>query len=118
MKKTVLFGAVLLAACVLAYFGGYYMVVSETLRGQREEPITLQRNIEMSETAEEMPGEYYIARIEQDMLFIYEMPENIIYDSIRTESIHFPEGELPVLREGITFQTLPEVYEFLENSMS
>lgn len=118
MKKTALFGIVLLAVCVLAYFGGYYAAVSGTLRDQKEEPVTLQRNIEMSETAEEMPGEYYIARIEQDMLFIYEMPENIIYDSMRTESMHFPEGELPVLREGITFRTLPEVYEFLENSMS
>lgn len=118
MKKAAIILGTLLLISVLAYWGGYHLVVSKTPEAQPEKEEILKKEFPVQEMPKETFGGHYVAKIEEEMLFIYEMPENTVYDSMRTESMHFPAGELPALREGIVFQSLPEVYEFLENSMS
>lgn len=107
MKKTAVYAAALIVIGVLSYFIGYYITV----------PKTAPESI-LSEREKNPAQEHYIAKIERDMLFIYEMPENTIYDSMNTESMNFQTGELPALLDGIVFESLTEVYEFLESSMS
>ena len=46
------------------------------------------------------------------------MPEEVLYETVKLESLHLSEKEEEALSEGIFFQTLTEVFEFLENSMS
>ena len=62
--------------------------------------------------------EYYIAVIEQDMLMIYKMPEETLYDSVKVSTLHIVEEEMTQLQEGMIFEDLTELFGFLENSMS
>lgn len=119
MKKTVLFVTGLIVIGALSYFGGYYAYMSANPETEIIEPISVQRAISLSDTdsaANQL--EYYIARIEQEMLMIYKMPEDVLYDSVKLSSLHFQENEYSKLLEGMTFYSLTEVFEFLENSMS
>lgn len=119
MKKTMLFVISLIAAGTLAYFGGYYFYISEKPKAEFVEQISLQRSVLQSETEQRNSiPEYYIAKIEQDMLMIYKMPEETLYDSVETSSLNFHGTEETQLIEGISFESLTEVFEFLENSMS
>lgn len=118
MKKRTVFiiiGVILLS--VAAYFGGYHFMY-EKPQVKLEETI-MQRNLLLS--GESNPGikeESYIAKIEKTMLNIYKMPENILYDSVKLSSLHLSAEEQERLRDGVTFNYLTEVFEFLENSMS
>ena len=49
---------------------------------------------------------------------VYEMPEKILYDSVKTESLVLQEKDVPGLLEGQEYLELTEVFEFLENCMS
>lgn len=119
MRRTVLFVAGLIAAGMLAYFGGYYLYVSENPETEFTDPMALQSPVVQSETEQtDETKEYYIAKIEQDMLMIYQMPEKTLYDSIEISSLNFHGSQESQLTEGITFENLTEVFEFLENSMS
>lgn len=119
MKKTFVFLIGLVMAGTLAYFGGYYFYISDNPKTEFVEPMTLQRAVQLSDTDLSTDSEeYYIAKIEQDMLMIYQMPGKILYDSVEISSLHFTEKEQPRLLEGMIFQNLTEVFEFLENSMS
>ncbi len=119
MKKTVLFIIFLIFAGTLSYFGGYYLYVSENPKTEITEQITVQKAVQLSDTvvsAEEQ--EYYFAKIEQDMLMIYKMPDATLYDSVEVSSLHVQGMEESQLLEGMRFDTLTEVFEFLENAMS
>lgn len=119
MKKTFLFVIGIIAVGMLAYFGGYYFYISENPKMEFPEQISLQRSILQSDTEQinDIP-EYYIAKIEQDMLMIYKMPGETLYDSVETSSLNFHGTEEAQLMEGLSFDSLTEVFEFLENSMS
>lgn len=119
MKKVILFIISLAVVGTLAYFGGYYLYVSENPRKEPVEQITLQRSaLQQNFPKEETVSEYYLAKIEQDMLMIYKMPEETIYDSVKTSSLNFHGAEEAELLKGISFKSLPEVFEFLESTMS
>lgn len=119
MKRMILFVLGLIAAGTLAYFGGYYLYTSENPKTEITEPISLQRAVQISDTENITERqEYYVAKIEQDMLMIYKMPEETLYDSVEMSSLFFQERENAQLVEGIVFEDLTEVFEFLENSMS
>ena len=62
--------------------------------------------------------EHYIAKIEQNMLVIYKLPEEIIYDSVKLSTLQLTDSEYTALSNGIDFYSLTEVFGFLENSMS
>ena len=119
MRKTILFVIGLIAVGMLAYFGGYYFYVSENPETEYTEQITLQKSVLQPDTKKENDiQEYYLAKIEQDLLNIYKMPEQTLYDSVETSSLNFHGTEETRLKEGISFESLTEVFEFLENSMS
>lgn len=119
MKKTFVALGVLIVLGTFAYFGGYYLYMSENPKTETAEQISLQRAMQMSDTDSTVEQqEYYIVKIEQEMLMVYKMPEEILYDSVETSSLHFQEKEQSQLSEGIVFPNLTEVFEFLENSMS
>lgn len=119
MKKTFVAFGVLIILGTFAYFGGYYFYLSGHSKTETVEEISLQRAMRMADmesTVEQQ--EYYIVKIEQEMLMVYKMPEEILYDSVEISSLHFQEKEQSQLSEGIVFSDLTEVFEFLENSMS
>jgi len=119
MRKTVLFVIGLIAVGSLAYYGAYHFYLTEHPKMEYVEQIPLQRSVIQPETGQEsnLP-EYYLAKIEQDMLMIYKMPEETLYDSVETSSLNFHGTEETQLMNGISFESLKEVFEFLENSMS
>lgn len=116
-KRTIYVVIIVIVFGILAYLGGYYFMREKP---QKElEELVMQRNLLITSdanTAEEMV--YYRAGIEGMTLHIYKMPENIIYDSVDLSSLQLTEDEKNELKKGITFNDLPEVFEFLENSMS
>ncbi|MBQ8857994.1 MAG: hypothetical protein IJ024_07630 [Lachnospiraceae bacterium] len=119
MKRTIFFLIGLILAGTFAYFAGYYVYTAENPKAEVLEPATLQKAVPLSnENNLQMNEEYYIAKIEQDVLSIYKMPEETLYDSIELSGLHFVGKEEQELSEGIIFQNLTEVFEFLENSMS
>lgn len=118
MKRKILFTLFLICTGAFAYYGGYHLYVANNPKTEIIEPETLQRAMPMSDTKETILEEYYIGKIEQDMLMIYKMPEETLYDSIETGSLRFFGDEESQLMEGMVFQDLTEVFEFLENSMS
>ena len=115
-KRTVYVLILLVLLCVLAYLGGYYLM-DDKLQTELEE-VVIQRKILLDEAGDDVQSEYYIARLEGVALHIYKMPENKVYDSVQINSLHLSEDEVEQLRNGIVFQNLKEVFEFLENSMS
>ena len=119
MKKTVLFLIFLIVAGTLSYFGGYYFYVTEHPKTEYTEPIQLQKAVltEMDDS-EIKEQEYYYAKIEQEQLMIYKMPDEIVYDSVESSSLQMGGEVRTQLLEGIRFESLTEVFEFLENAMS
>ena len=119
MKKISIFLIFLILAGTLSYFGGYYFYVSQNPKSEYIEPVTLQRGIQLNDvTARGEEQEYYFAKIEQDLLMIYQMPDAVLYDSVELSSIHVQSTEELQLLEGMRFENLTEVFEFLENIMS
>lgn len=120
MKKKIFFLIFLILAGSLSYFGGYYLYISENPKEVYREPDLLRSGIttENVRYSERMPQEYYFAQIEQKTLMIYQMPEGILYDSVELSSMHLPETEKIKLTEGVRFENLQSVFEYLENSMS
>ncbi len=119
MRKKILFIICVLVAGVFAYYGGYYMYITQRPKVEIEMPATLQRGIadnHIKQTGYEQ--EYYVAKIEQEMLVIYKMPDESIYDSLKTSNLQFQEKDYMLLKEGISFESLTEVFEFLESCMS
>lgn len=119
MRRKILFLIGLLIAGTFAYYGGYYLYTNQRPKIEIEIPATLQRGItdnDVKQTGYEQ--EYYIAKIEQEMLLIYKMPEESIYDSLKTSNLQFQEKDYLQLKNGIVFQSLAEVFEFLESCMS
>ena len=118
MRRTVLFVIGLVIAGTLAYYGGYYVYKSNRPKTELLETESVQRAVKMSENVSAASEEYYIGIIEQDMLAIYKMPEEILYDSIEVDSLQFYGNDERQLMKGMIFGNLTEVFEFLENSMS
>lgn len=119
MKKISIYLLFLILAGTLSYFGGYYLYTSNHPKSEYIEPLALQRGIQMNDvTAGEDVQEYYFAKIEQEMLMIYEMPNRLLYDSVELSGIHIQGTDWQQLIEGIRFDSLTEVFEFLENVMS
>ncbi len=119
MKRIILFMIGLIAVGILAYYGAYHFYLSGHPETEYVEQISVQRSVPQSDIEQESKlPEYYIAKIEQDMLMIYKMPEEILYDSVETSSLNFHGTEEAQLMNGISFDSLKEVFEFLENSMS
>lgn len=118
MRRTILFVVCLIIAGTFAFFGGYYVYMSNNPKTEIIVPESLQRTMPLSGSKEDVPAEYYIGKIEQNMLMIYKMPEKILYDSVETDDLQFYEDEEQKLLDGMVFQDLTEVFEFLENSMS
>ena len=119
MRRKILFVIGLLIAGTSAYYGGYYLYTSQRPKIEIEMPATLQRGItdnDVKQTGYEQ--EYYIAKIEQEMLLIYKMPEESIYDSLKISNLQFQEKDYLHLKKGIVFHSLTEVFEFLESCMS
>ena len=115
-KKTIYTLIALVLLCVLAYFGGYYLMYDQS---QPElEEVLMPKNFLLDDADTEIYSEYYTARLEDMTLHIYKMPENTIYDSVQMNSLHLSEEEIERLHTGIVFYDLKEVFEFLENSMS
>jgi hypothetical protein len=118
MKRTVLFIISLIIAGMFAYYAGYYVYKMNRPEVKFLETESVQRAVQLPENKQMVSDEYYIGIIEQNMLAIYKMPEEILYDSIDVESLQFYGNEKKQLTEGMIFKNLTEVYEFLENSMS
>ena len=119
MRKKILFFAGLLIAGTVAYYSGYYIYTSQRPKIDIEMPMILQRgttenDVELADYSEE----YYMAKIEQEMLLIYKMPEECVYDSLKTSNLQFQEKDYLQLEEGMIFHSLAEVFEFLESCMS
>lgn len=117
MKRKVIIAAAFFAVCLLSAFAGYRAAVSKKppeLPQQTEKTVSGAAKEDEAEKKEP----HYLAKIEDGQLLIYELPENRIYESMKAEALNFPEQQLPELYRGIFFDTLPEVYEFLENCMS
>lgn len=119
MKEKIMFTIGMIAACILAYFSGYYGYLSHSLKTEFIEPLSVQHSIQLGQdAATEVLKEYYIGKIEQDVLLIYKMPEQILYESVNMDTLHVTETEKEGFIKGKIFADLSEVFEFLENSMS
>ena len=118
MKRTVLFIISLIIAGTFAYYAGYYVYKINRPKVEFLETENVQRAVQLPENKQMISEEYYIGIIEQNMLAIYKMPEEILYDTIEVNSLNFYGDEEQELAKGKVFQTLTEVFEFLENSMS
>lgn len=120
MKKKLIFGMSLIFAGIFAYFCGYYGYQSSISQTEIPKTMALQHALqpEISEEGTTADDEYYMAKIEQDLLMIYKMPEKTVYESVKINSLYVTEQEKLRLIAGKIFWNLPEVFEFLENSMS
>ena len=118
MRKTIVVTGGILLAGVLSYFGGYFYYNSLNPKTGFIEPISVQRTVRLLDESSDEMEEHYQTKIEQDMLMIYKLPENVIYDSVKLSTLHLTESEYTALNDGIDFYSLTEVFEFLENSMS
>lgn len=119
MKKVIFFLIGIILAGALAYFSAYEIYTSERHKAEIPVPATLQRAAPMIKNDQSIPvQEYYLARIEEEMLVIYQMPEEYFYDSVKLSSLHLTMKERTELSKGMIFQDLKQVFEFLENSMS
>lgn len=119
MKRTLLFVVGLIATGLIAYFGAYYFYISENPKTEVEEQFLLKKSMTEPERFQENnePG-YYLAKIEDNCLMIYKMPEQSLYDYMEVSGLNFQETEKEELMHGISFENLMEVFEFLENTMS
>ena len=118
MKKSWFVTGTIFLAGILAYFGGYYYYTSTNLQAKVLDPVSVQRAVLETEEKHIEKTEHYFAKIENEMLIIYEMPEELIYESIKLSGLQLTENEYIALLDGIHFQNLSEIFNFLENSMS
>ena len=118
MKKKILYVIFLIVAGTFAYYGGYHAYTSNRPKVQLIEPERLQKAMPTKDYYNSDIREYYVGKIEKDHLLIYKMPEDSVYDSIRLSTLNFYGEEEEKLMEGMIFEDLTEVFEFLENSMS
>lgn len=118
MRKKFAYIAGLMIAGVLSYYSGYYFYINSRtgMSAHRYERVQ-QGNIENLQMINETQ-DYYIAKIEKNLLVIYQMPQEIIYDSLRTEQLQFQKKDYQELYDGMRFDSLGELFEFLENCMS
>ena len=108
----------LLCAGTFAYYGGYHFYRSTHPKVEIAEPENYSHPVPVAEKTVQISREYYIGIIQEDKLMIYQMPEETLYDSVEVASLKFYDDELQQLTEGMVFQDLKELFEFLENSMS
>lgn len=118
MKRIIVFVIGVILAGALAYFTAYHVYTSKNHTADILTPVTLQRAAPPAKEAEKEPQIYYLAKIEDGILCIYRMPEESLYDSIKLSSLHMTSKERGELMQGVVFESLTEVFEFLENSMS
>lgn len=119
MRKVILFTAALAVAGVLAYYGGYYLYVTNRPKTVLEEPEMIPNGLLISGSSlQSTEARYYIAKIENGMLNIYDMPEKILYDSISLQHLQLQVKDYRELETGKKFAGLLEVFEFLESCMS
>ena len=119
MKKTMIILAFLILAGTVSYFGGYYFYTTENPKTEIQTPITVQKSVQFN-NEQPIPEEasYYFAKVEQEKLLIYKMPDAVVYDSVEMDGLHLQQTEVTLLEEGVRFENLSEVFEFLENAMS
>jgi len=108
----------LITAGTFAYYGGYHAYKINRPKVEMIEPERLQKAVQVKDSDSDHSEEYYVGKIENDELMIYKMPEESVYDSIRLSTLSFYGEEEQKLTEGMIFENLTEVFEFLENSMS
>ena len=119
MRKTILFLIGLILAGTASFYGGYYLYVTNRPEISYEMPMTLQKGMMLTEKKDSVEEQnYYLAKIEEEKLMIYEMPEESIYDSLKIGTLQFMTEDYEKLKEGMIFQSLNEVFEFLESCMS
>lgn len=119
MRKVIFFLIGIILAGTLAYFTAYEIYTSENHKADIPESVTLQRAAPKIKNNQPLSvQEYYLARIEEEMLVIYQMPEEQVYDSVKLSSLYFTMQDQKELSKGIIFQDLRQLFEFLENSMS
>ena len=118
MRKKMIFMIVLLCAGTFAYYGGYHFYRSTHPKVEIIKPETYSQPVSVAEKTVQISRDYYIGVIQEDKLMIYQMPEEVLYDSVAVSSLKFYNDELQQLNEGMIFDDLTELFEFLENSMS
>ena len=118
MRKKIVFLICLICAGTFAYYGGYHLYRNTHPKVEIIEPENLMQAVTVEKKTVSISREYYIGVIKEDMLMIYQMPEETLYDSIAVSSLKFYGDELQQLREGMIFKDLAELFGFLENSMS
>ena len=118
MKKKILYLIFLITAGTLAYYGGYHAYIVNRPNVELIQPEALQKAVQIKSTDHDYAREYYVGKIEEDQLMIYKMPEDSLYDSVQLSSLSFYGDEKEQLVNGMVFENLTEVFEFLENSMS
>lgn len=120
MRKKIFFLIFLILIGTLSYFGGYYLYVSENPKERVREQNLMKSGMQTDSISlpDQVQQDFYFAQIEQEMLMIYRMPDGKLYDSVELSSLHVPESELLQLMEGVRFENLRSVFEYLENSMS
>ena len=116
MRKALLFFLCLMVAGIVSFYAGYHLYQSGGSKAEIEEQPLIGHGT--GSDAEPSKTPYYLLKIEGDQLMVYEMPEKILYDSVKTESLVLQEKDVPGLLEGQEYLELTEVFEFLENCMS
>lgn len=119
MKKLIYYMIFLIAGGILAYFIAYYSYMEKLSKPEVLQSVVLQETVPFNDKNLLMKTDnYYLVKIEKDSLIVYTMPEEQIYDSIKLSSLYISENEYEELYNGLVFEHLNEVLEFLENSMS
>ena len=118
MRKALFVTGTIFLSGILAYFGGYYYYTSTNSQTKVLNPVSVQRAVQIKDENLTEIEEYFFAKIVDEMLVIYQMPEKNIYEIIKLSSLQLTENEYITLLEGIHFQNLTEIFNFLENSMS
>lgn len=117
-KKLFLLIAVLTFTGLVAGLAGYYAAAFKFQKNDAKERFlsAVPQKTAQNDSGNEDP--YYVVKMEGESLFIYEMPANVMYDSVSRQSLNLSDGQLSEIDRGLVFKTLPDVFEFLENSMS
>lgn len=116
MRKALLFFVCLIIAGIIAFYAGYYFYQSNRSQVEIEEQSVLRQGVRSD--SEPQKKSYYLLKIEGNQLIVYQMPEKVIYDSIKVDSLILQEKDMPALLEGKECMALTEVFEFLESCMS
>lgn len=119
MRRKLLFLLGLILLGTASYYSAYRLYVGGHPKVVLEEPMTLLKSKGTEQEVQKgNEQEYYLAKIEQEMLLVYKMPEKSIYDSMNADSLQFQEKDFLQLENGMVFEDLKEVFEFLESCMS